>query len=110
METKTDNKADGALAWSADHAPTYCEGISSLYSWSTNYDDLSPFKLFLDLVGYSADHYGEALYAKPLFVDVNLGAVELSKIGEALIEWANRPHDCDEFVQELLLVESEFGL
>jgi hypothetical protein len=33
-----------------------------------------------------------------------------SNSGEVLVEWANRPLDCEAFVSELLLVESEFGL
>lgn len=107
LETKTP-KSVGSLAWGADHAPTYCEGIESLYSWSSNYDHLAPFRLFLDLVGYSLEHLGEALIED--MRKTPLGSVELSKLGEALIEWANRPQDCEAWVSELLLVESEFGL
>lgn len=106
-ETKTP-KSVGSLAWGADHAPTYCEGIADLYSWSSNYDHLAPFRLFLDLVGYSLEHLGEALIKE--IHKTPLGSVELSKIGEALIEWANRPQDCETFILELLSVESEFGL
>lgn len=106
-ETKTP-KSVGALAWSAESAPTYCEGINSLYSWSSNFDHLAPFRLFLDLVGYSLENLGEALIHD--LRETPLGSMELSKIGEALIEWANRPQDCEAFVSELLSVESEFGL
>jgi hypothetical protein len=52
LETKTP-KSVGSLAWGADHAPTYCEGINSLYSWASNYQDMKPFRKLLDLVGYS---------------------------------------------------------
>lgn len=106
-ETKTP-KSVGSLAWSADSAPTYCEGIADLYSWSSNFDSLDPFRLFLDLSGYSNEHYDSALIADASAVP--LGSVELAKLGEALIEWANRPQDCEAFVSELLSVESEFGL
>jgi len=97
IETKTP-KSVGALAWASDSAPTYCEGIESLYSWASN-----------DLVGYSMQEFAHPLdnWADP---SDSLGFVELGKIGEALIEWANRPQDCEAWVSELLSVESEFGL
>ena len=107
-ETKTP-KSVGALAWASDSAPTYCEGIESLYSWSSNYQGMTPFRKFLDLVSYSSETYGSPLadWADPSDC---LGYMELSKLGEALVEWANRPLDCETWVSELLSVESEFGL
>lgn len=106
-ETKTP-KSVGSLAWGADSAPTYCEGIADLYSWSSNFDHLNPFRIFLDLVGYSLENLGEALVQD--ITKTPLGSLELSKLGEALVEWANRPQDCEAWVSELLSVESEFGL
>jgi len=107
-ETKTP-KSVGALAWASDSAPTYCEGIESLYSWASNYQDMKPFRKFLDLVAYSSEHLGSPLadWSDP---SDSLGYVEMSKLGEALVEWSNRPLDCEAFVSELLSVESEFGL
>jgi len=110
METvrKTD-KSVGALAWASNYAPTYCEGIESLYSWSSNYQDMKPFRKFLDLIGYSAEQFGIALadWAEP---SDSLGYIELGKLSEALTDWANRPQDCEAFVIELLGVENDFGL
>jgi hypothetical protein len=65
--------------------------------------------MFLDLVGHSAENLGESLadWKDP---SESMGYVELGKLGEALVEWANRPQDCETFVSELLSVESEFGL
>ena len=54
-------KPAGALAWSADNTPTYCEGVSSLYSWSSNYQDMAPFRKFLDLIGYTMEEFGACL-------------------------------------------------
>ena len=104
-----DNKKDGALAWVSENSPTYCEAIESLYSWSSNYQDFKPFRKFLDLVGHSAENLGSPLadWAEP---SDSLGYVELGKLGEALVEWANRPQECEDFISELLNVESEFGL
>ena len=108
LETKTP-KSVGSLAWGADHAPTYCEGINSLYSWASNYQDMKPFRKLLDLVGYSMQEFAHPLanWADP---SDSLGFIELAKIAEALTEWANRPQDCEAWVSELLSVESEFGL
>lgn len=102
-------KTGGALAWASDSAPVYCSGVESLYSWSSNYQGMTPFRKFLDLVSYSSETYGSPLadWADPSDC---LGYMELGKLGEALIEWANRPHDCEAWVSELLSVESEFGL
>jgi hypothetical protein len=110
METiRNTDKSLGALSWASNSAPDYCEEISGLYSWSSNYPDMKPFKKFLDLVGYSAEHYGVALanWSAP---SEGLGYLELSYLAEALEEWAKRPTDCEAWVSELLSVESEFGL
>lgn len=104
-----DNKSEGALSWASENSPTYCEAIESLYSWSSNYQDFKPFRKFLDLVGHSSENLGSPLaeWAEP---SDSLGYVELGKLGEALVEWANRPQECEDFISELLNVESEFGL
>ena len=112
METKTETetlKSVGSLAWACESAPDYCEAIASLYSWSSNYETMTPFRKLLDLVGYTAEHYGESLadWSNP---NEALGYLEIGYLAEALEEWANRPLDCEAFISELLLVESEFGL
>jgi hypothetical protein len=110
MNTETETpKSVGALAWASASAPTYCEGIESLYSWASNYQDMKPFRKLLDLVGYSMQEFAHPLanWADP---SDSLGFIELGKIAEALTEWANRPQDCEVWVSELLSVESEFGL
>lgn len=109
MEATKTPKASGSLAWSADSAPTYAEGISSLYSWSSNYQGMTPFRKFLDLIGHSLEEYGSPLADWSNPAD-SLGFVEIGYLAEALTEYANRPHDCEEFILELLSVESEFGL
>ena len=99
----------GALEWAEDNRPEYCEAIVSLYSWSANYDGLTPFKKFLDLVGYSAEHYGASLadWSHP---SEALGYLELSYFAEALEEWASRPLDCEAFILQLVSIEGKFGL
>jgi hypothetical protein len=110
METISKTEKDqGALAWASDSAPNYCEAISDLYSWASNYLDMKPFRKFLDLVGYSEQEFAHPLdnWSDP---SDSLGYVEMSKLGESLVEWSNRPLDCEAWVSELLSVESEFGL
>lgn len=107
--TRNTDKSRGALEWASDNRPDYCEGISDLYSWSSNYPDMKPFRKFLDLVGYSAEHYGSPLdnWKEP---SEALGYLELGKLGRAISEWADRPTDCEAFVSELLDVEAWVNL
>lgn len=86
-----------------ESAPSGCEAVQDLYSWSLNYDPgKGPFTLFLDLTGWSFDELGEAIYK---LAESSLGYVELSKLASALEEYANRPHDVNAYVAELMLAE-----
>lgn len=83
-----------------ENAPDYAEDVADLWHWSTNYDPgKGPFTLFLDLIGYSEDEFGENLYD---MTDASLGYVELDKLADALKEYANRPGDVRAWVGELL--------
>jgi hypothetical protein len=109
---QTADKLDGALAWADDHAPTYAEGVATLYSWSSNYEDFKPFRKFLDLIGYPETAYGDdtvtlADWSRPTD---GLGYMEIGYLADALQEYANRPEDVERFIMELLEVESEVGL
>lgn len=107
----TTTHEQGSLEWS-DLAPTYCEAVADLYRWSANYEDFKPFRKFLDLINYAETHYGDdsvtlAEWKKPAD---GLGYLELSKLAEALIEYANRPEDVERWLMQLLEVEAESGL
>lgn len=105
--------------WSLlEEAPVYAVAVGDLYHWSTNYDaGDGPFALFLDMIGYSDDEYGMALYGPTVRAadntrgmsswDSNLGYVELSKLGAALVEYADRPQDVRAFVDQLISAEVE---
>lgn len=101
-------EAKGSLEWS-DEAPTYCVGVASLYRWSANYDDFKPFRKFLDLIGYSEQHYGEPAgdWSAP---SSGLGYMELGYLAQALEDYSNRPQSVEEWINELLEVEGEVGL
>jgi hypothetical protein len=101
-----------------EDAPVTLADTCELYSWSTNYDAGSgPFSLFLDLIGYSDEEFGMPIYGPTVRLmgeyqrasswDENLGYVELEKLGRALREYAIRPHDVREFVDQLMRAESE---
>lgn len=104
-----DNKTEGALSWASENSPTYAIGIGDLYSWASNHEGMQPFRKFLDLIGYTEEEFGEPLgdWKEP---SLALGYKELGLLGDAVTEYANRPQDVTDFLKELLLVESEFGL
>ena len=104
-------REEGALSWLSEACPTYAENVGELYHWSSNYNNFSPFRKFLDLIGYTEEMDGDeaplANWERPSF---ELGYVELGKLGEALTEYANRPQEITRFITELLEVETENGL
>lgn len=103
-------KEHGSLAWVADNAPANCGKVADLYSWSSNFADFAPFTKYLDLTGYSAEEVGQNLAKWGDDASHDLGYMELGKLGEALAEYSDHPREVEEFVRELLSVESEFGL
>lgn len=99
-----------------EEAPVTLADTAELYHWSTNYNPGDgPFTLFLDLIGYSDEEFGCALYGPTVRYaenfrtgswDERLGYVELDKLGRALVEYATRPHDVRDFVAALIEAES----
>lgn len=91
-----------------EEAPAYVGNIVQLWSWSLNYDwsdSRKPFPLFLDLIGYSQETYGVKCSAWGTGEAEGLGWLELDLLGKALCEYADRPRDCDEWLNGLM--ESE---
>jgi hypothetical protein len=79
--------------------------VTNLIHWSMNYDIKSgtPYHLFLDLVGYSQEHFGDNLFkGNPRDV---LGFMELDYLGDALKEYANNPQAVEDWID--LLMEAE---
>ena len=86
-----------------DSPPEHCDSVQDLYSWSLNYDaGTGPFTLFLDLIGYSFDEYGEALYT---LTDASLGYVELGKLAAALNDYSDYPATVEYYVRTLMDAE-----
>jgi hypothetical protein len=93
-------------------APAFVGAIAELWSWSLNYahnDPRRPFPLFLDLVGYSQEQYGFGLSSwnngenyRQNNCPEGLGWIELDKLGKALLEYADRPRECDDWLTGLM--------
>lgn len=98
-----------------EQAPKACEATADLYHWSANYAaGDGPFALFLDMIGWSAEELGMPCYGPTVRAgenrvtewDAHLGYVELGKLGAALNEYADNPHDIRAFVDTLMMAEA----
>ena len=78
-------------------APDYASETARLVDWSENYDFPSPASLFLDLVGFSEEHFGENLTSQKM---PSLGYLEIDLLAKALTEYATRPNDVYEWVEK----------
>ena len=87
-----------------EKAPDYADRVAKLADWSQNYDSRTgtPFGVFLDLIGYSEDNFGENLVKNPQKV---LGFLEMDYLADALRQYADRPADVSEFVYKLVTAE-----
>jgi hypothetical protein len=87
-----------------ENAPEKLGRIAQLWSWSSNYDYPSPATVFIDLIGYSEEEYGEPLTTMQEAVRV-LGFLELGILAEALNEYIDRPEDARNFIRDLIEAE-----
>jgi hypothetical protein len=82
--------------------------ICELYEWSFNFDDVSPFMLFLDIIGYSQEQ-GEYL-TNGLDWQAHLKFREIGLLADALQMFANKPEKVETFINDLLNAESQRDL
>lgn len=74
-----------------EEPPPGCEDVASLYSWSLNFDPgKGPMALFLDLIGYSEEEYGETMSSSSAD---RLGYHELIELADALKAYTEAPGD-----------------
>ena len=67
------------------------EKLTELYEWSANYDSgESPFCVYLDLIGYSEEHYGENIVKNP---SECLGYLEYTMLSNCLALFKNNGYD-----------------
>lgn len=84
----------------------HLEPIQDFFDWSENHDYPSPFTLFLDLIGYSQEEFGETFTTLDQVVN-KLGYLELGYLGEALVTYSDRPQESLDFIALLLKIEEE---
>lgn len=90
-----------------DNAPEYAEDTAHLFSWCEgNYDFPAPSTLFLDMVGYSEEHFGENQTANKM---PSLGYLEIDLLAKALTEYAKRPNDIRDFVEKIMNSYSDWN-
>lgn len=88
-----------------EDAPKGCEAIKVLYEWSMNFTaGKGPFTLFLDLIGYSWDYFGEPMYDMH---SVLLGYMDIDRLGAALRQYTDRPSDVIDYATALIKAEME---
>ena len=81
----------------------YAQETQALYEWGLNCErNSNPFLVFLDLIGWSEENYGEHLVMGSFG---SLGYMELSYLGDALKEYAEHPHGVTSWVTELMNCE-----
>jgi len=79
------------------------EKLTELYKWSANYESgKNPFCVYLDLIGYSKEHYGVNFVNNP---NEYLGYLEYTMLANCLALFENNGYDTiyniiDEITQE----------
>ena len=82
-----------------------CAEVACLIEWSMNWDIKkgTPYHIFLDLIGYSAENYGETLFkGNPGLI---LGYLEIDYLADALKEYATNPQAVSDYID--LIDEAE---
>jgi hypothetical protein len=73
----------------------------ALYEWGLNCNaDSNPFLLFVDLIGWSEAHLGQALRSRQYPLS-SFGYRELGHLGEALEEYADQPQMVSSWLSDL---------
>ena len=78
---------------------TTTEAVEALANWSTNCEHPTPFALFLDLIGWSEDNYGERLCGNQ---QPAIGYVEAGKLAAALEAWADSPREVEAALADII--------
>ena len=82
---------------------THARQAQACYEWGLNCNrDSNPFLVFLDLIGWSAENYGEHLVIGSFG---SLGYMELGYLADALNEYALFPNEVTEWLNALMMSE-----
>lgn len=87
-----------------DNAPGKLEPIGDCVIWATNEDHEhgTCWLAFLDLIGWSAENYGERLNPD----DYRPGYVEIEKLAKALLCYSDHARDAWDHVTELMAADN----
>lgn len=101
MNTATETRT----IWDVYESPRKgAEETTALFEWSRNYNYPTPATVFLGLIGYGEEEWGEAMQIPQ---GVALGYLELDYLGDALKEYASNPQTVSEAIAEMLEKEGE---
>jgi hypothetical protein len=91
-----------------DEETKNAEEVRALVNGSLNYDVRTgtPYQVFLDLIGYSDEHFGEPIVKNASKV---LGYLEIDYLGDALKEYAKNPDDVLKWIEQLDNIEGSQG-
>ena len=99
MDTETTTSVWGFL----ERPNTHARQAQACYQWGLNCDrNSNPFLVFLDLIGWSTENYGEHLVMGSFG---SLGYMELSYLADALNEYALFPNEVTAWVTDLMNCE-----
>jgi hypothetical protein len=104
MSTSTNTKTIWDLL---ENPPIQAAETAALLEWSMNFDHklgATPYTIFLDLIGYSADNIGCPLSSLDNIHRV-LGYMELDYLGDALKEYADNPKAVSQFIDDIQAAE-----
>ena len=85
-------------------ASAQVDRVAKLISWSENYEYPTPFTLFLDVIGWSEQEFGER-QCKDKFPA--LGYLEVGMLADALQQYSDYPSQVEDWIGELLAAEYE---
>ena len=84
--------------------PRCATAVANFCDWSTNHDYPRPFVLFLDIIGYSDEEYGEPMFNLNKCAE-RFGYMEIGKLADALNEYALNPRDVREYVNKIMAAD-----
>ena len=89
-----------------DNSTDRFDKIATLWQHSCEMHEYpTPATLFLDLIGYSLEEHGQLLISDMTIIINKLVYLEISMVGEAMDQFATRPHDAIQYVESLLEAE-----
>jgi hypothetical protein len=93
-----------------ENPPAEAVGVLALFQWSENYPypktkedpQTNPYAVFLDLIGYNKENYGENFWS-----NYDLDFLGISYLATALEEYSNRPTAVIQFIENLHSAEMD---